>query len=626
MRFSFFYCSIFLGLLGSLSCTPAEEVIIVEPVIDQHTYADPERAVTTHLDLEIEANFDTRELNGKASYLIQSSSDADIIIFDINQLTIDSVFVHRESRMEEVSFQIGEPKPFMGAPLSIPIDSLVSRIDIFYHTDPAASALQWLDPQQTYDKTHPFLFTQGQAILTRTWIPCQDGPGIRFTYNAVVKVPPSLLALMSASNPTSRNDEGIYHFEMIQPIPAYLMALAVGSLEFAPLGERTGVYAEPGLLEASAYEFADMDKMLQAAEKLYGPYLWDRYDLIVLPPSFPFGGMENPRLTFATPTIIAGDRSLTALVAHELAHSWSGNLVTNATWDDFWLNEGFTNYFERRIMEDLYGKEYTEMLWLLGFQDLQGTIEDLGPDHPDTHLKLQLDGRDPDDGMTDIAYEKGSLLLRTLEEEVGRETFDTFLKNYFDEFKFKSISTGAWIAYATRHLLRPNKLQFDLNRWIHGPGIPEGAVIPESSRLRNVDQRLQEFIRIGRLDASQGNRWSTHEWLHFLRHLPRDLHVSFYEKLDDVFDLSASGNSEILAEWLEISIESGYLENHNQHVLENFLTSVGRRKFLTPLYKALLNHNQVDLAREIFEKARSNYHSVSSNSIADLIQTSTEVG
>ncbi len=626
MKLSFVHYLTSLCLLGALCCTSTEEELDVEPAIDQHTYADPNRAVTTHLDLEIEANFETRVLTGKASYLIQATSDAADIILDINQLTIDSIFVHRERGMEEVSFQIGETKQFMGAPLTIPIDSLVTRIDLYYQTDPAASALQWLEPKQTYDKTHPFLFTQGQAILTRTWIPCQDGPGIRFTYNAIVKVPPSLLALMSASNPTSRNDEGIYHFEMTQPIPAYLMALAIGSLEFAPLGERTGVYAEPGLLEASAYEFADMEKMLLAAEKLYGPYLWDRYDLIVLPPSFPFGGMENPRLTFATPTIIAGDRSLTALVAHELAHSWSGNLVTNATWEDFWLNEGFTNYFERRIMEDLYGKEYTDMLWLLGFQDLQSTIEDLGPDHPDTHLKLQLGGRDPDDGMTDIAYEKGSLLLRTLEEQVGRETFDAFLMNYFEEFKFKSISTDAWIAYATRYLLKPNKLKFDLDRWIHGPGIPEGAAIPESSRLRNVDQRLQEFVRIGRLDASQGNRWSTHEWLHFLRHLPRDLHVSFYEKLDDVFDLSASGNSEILAVWLEISIESGYLENHNKQILENFLTTVGRRKFLTPLYKALLNHNQINLAKEIFQKARSNYHSVAANSIADLIETSTEVG
>ncbi|WP_449435437.1 M1 family aminopeptidase [Pedobacter steynii] len=201
-------------------------------------------------------------------------------------------------------------------------------------------------------------------------MPCQDSPGIRFTYNATVSVPNDLLALMSAENPEVKNSKGIYHFKQIHPIPSYLLALAVGDIEFKAVDKRTGIYAEPSVLAKAVYEFADMGKMVNAAEKLYGPYRWGRYDLLVLPPSFPFGGMENPNLTFITPTVIAGDRSLVSIISHELAHSWSGNLVTNATWNDFWLNEGFTNYFERRIDEAIFGKteaqiqeEFAKRLW-----------------------------------------------------------------------------------------------------------------------------------------------------------------------------------------------------------------------------------------------------------------------
>jgi len=620
------YLSCFIFCITICSCGQADEDHVIPEVIDVHTYAQPGKAVATHLSLKLTADFSLRVLRGLASYTIKSEMAADKIIFDVNGLEIDSVHIVNNSGSLMGQYSIGEYQPFMGAPLSITIDTTITGVDIYYSTKSNAAALQWLSPQQTQGKTHPFLFTQGQAILTRTWIPCQDSPGIRFTYDAVITVPPQLLPVMSASNPTVKNETGIYTFEMQQPIPAYLMALAIGDIEFTSLGSRTGVYAEPGVLQAAAYEFADMDNMLEAAESLYGPYLWDRYDLIVLPPSFPFGGMENPRLTFATPTIIAGDRSLTSLVAHELAHSWSGNLVTNATWDDFWLNEGFTNYFERRIMESLYGEDYTNMLWLLGFQDLQGTIEDLGVDHPDTHLKLSLEGRDPDEGMTDIAYEKGSLMLRSLEEKVGRETFDQFLKEYFESFKFETISTEAWIPYTKKYLLNPNKVDFDLEAWIYSSGIPADAASIRSDKLANVDQRLKEFIRIGRLDASQGKSWSTHEWLHFLKNLSIDLHVSFYEKLDEVFALSSSGNAEILAAWLEISIWSGYLHGHNQEILEEFLTEVGRRKFLVPLYRALIESNDRTLAAEIFEKAKANYHSISANSIADLIATAQQVG
>ncbi len=611
------------------SCTQEQKTVTYEEIPDAkdvHSYAQPEVAKITHLDLDLSVDFSERTISGTASYDIETKENAEQIIMDVNNLNIDSVWIEEGTGTRvSTSFHVGTSTDFMGAPLTIDITSATAKVIIQYSTNPDAAALQWLEPVQTLGKTDPFLFTQGQAILTRTWIPIQDSPGIRYTYTAHVQVPSGLLALMSASNPMEETEDGRYSFEMEQPIPAYLMALAVGNIEFQSISDRTGVYAEPGMLEDAAYEMADLEKMVVATEALYGPYLWDRYDLIILPPSFPFGGMENPRLTFATPTIIAGDRSLTALVAHELAHSWSGNLVTNATWDDFWLNEGHTVYLERRIMESLYGRPYSEMLAKLGLQDLTSTIDDMGPSSEDSHLKLSLEGRDPDDGMNDVAYEKGYLLLRTLEELAGRETFDAYLKSYFEAFKFKSLSTEQWESYVRQNLIDPNDLDIDISAWLYGPGIPEELAQPVSNKFDQVDRHAREFVRLGRLDRSSSKDWSTHEWLHFIRQIPSDLHVSFYEKLDDVYALSDSGNSEILAAWLEKSIQSGYLRDHNLSQLNAFLVEVGRRKFLTPLYRALKENGELELAREIFEQARPNYHSVSSNSISDLLSTSEEM-
>lgn len=607
--------------------TPAPSPVKIPNASDVHSYAKPNLARVTHLSLDLAVDFDTRILQGLATYDIWMDTSATEIILDVNDLEISTVQItSSDGQMKETTYRIGDQHSFLGAPLHIDIATGTKSITIQYQTSPDALALQWLSPQQTHDKTSPFLFTQGQAILTRTWIPCQDSPGIRYTYDATIKVPPNLMALMSASNPQNKSDDGVYHFEMKQAIPAYLMALAIGDIAYSAISDRTGVYAEPGMLDAATYEMGDLEKMVSATEALYGPYRWDRYDLIVLPPSFPFGGMENPRLTFATPTIIAGDRSLTALVAHELAHSWSGNLVTNATWDDFWLNEGHTVYIERRIMESLYGRPYVDMLSKLGIQDLEETINDLGPNSKDTHLKLDLAGRDPDEGMTNIAYEKGFLLLYTLEQLAGRERFDAYLKDYFDTYRFKSLSTEQWVDHIRHALIDQYQLDFDLNAWVYQPGLPDNRAVIESNKFVKVDERAREFNKLARLDKSNTRAWSTHEWLHFIRQLPIDLHVSLYDKLDDVYDLSNSGNSEILAAWLENTIRSGYMEDHNKAQLEQFLIGVGRRKFLTPLYRALKESDQLLLAKSIFERAKANYHSVSALSIEALLNEPLELG
>ena len=466
------------------------------------------------------------------------------------------------------------------------------------------------------------MFTQSQAILARTWLPCQDSPGIRYTYEATVHVPKDLMALMSATNPTQLDTSGVYHFRMDQPIPSYLMALSVGNLEFESVGDRTGVYAEPSILATATYEFADMQKMLEAAEKLYGPYAWERYDVIVLPPSFPFGGMENPRLTFATPTILAGDRSLTALVAHELAHSWSGNLVTNSTWNDFWLNEGFTVYFERRIMEAVYGEDYANMLAILGWQDLEHTLEEFKDTPNDTKLKLDLMGRDPDDGMSDIAYEKGYFFLRTLEEQVGREKFDAFLLKHFTDNAFKTMDTERFLENLKRDLLDDSEEKYagyKIHQWVYEPGLPSNVVNVGSSLFAQVEGQLDAFMSSNDVTAIDTANWTTHQWLHFLRKIPADVTLEQMSTLDKAYLFTSTGNSEIAAVWYELAIDRGY--KAADPAIEQFLIRVGRRKFLTPLYSALIKADPtMERARMIYEKARPNYHSVSTNTLDELLQ------
>ncbi len=619
-----------------VACTPAEQTNTIQKqetsMSDSHSYAKPEIAVITHLNWKADVNFDTKTITAVADFTISKQEDAAEIIFDVNGPQIEAV---TDGEGNPLSFALGNSQEFLGQPLVVSLNPEVRRVKISYKTSPDAEALQWLTAQQTAAETAPFLFTQSQAILCRSWIPVQDSPGIRFTYQAEVKVPQGMLALMSATNPTEKSANGEYNFEMPQPIPAYLMALAVGDIEYVKVGEFTGVYAEPTIIKAAAWEFEEMESMVTAAEELYGAYAWDVYDLIVLPPSFPFGGMENPRLTFATPTILAGDRSLTSLVAHELAHSWSGNLVTNATWDDFWLNEGFTVYFEQRIMEAVYGRDYSEMLALLSYQDLQTTIDDLYAkgEQKDTHLKLDLAGRNPDDGMTDIAYNKGYFFLRLLEEKFGREQFDTFLKEYFKTNAFKSINTESFIVYLNDNLFEKNGVAVDNNlyaEWIYGPGLPEIHPIPTSGRFETVEEVIREWeagTAIGALIPQEDlltKKWSSHEWLHFIRQIPENVSLAQLAELDEYLQFTYSGNSEVLTAWMVHVIKHGYEPGYEN--LENFLISVGRRKFLSPLYTELAKTEEGRImARSIYAKARPNYHYVSVSTIDELLNWQEEV-
>ncbi len=613
-----------LGSCSDRAPTAPPETVSVEPARDAHSYAVPEVARVTHVSLDLTPDFAVHRLSGGATLTVKRGPGAERIVLDSRELTIKRV---TDGKGRALDFNVGAAKEFLGSPLTIALPAEGDSLTIEYQTSPTAAAVQWLSPVQTAGRKLPFLFTQGQAILTRTWVPTQDSPGVRQTYDAIIRVPAGMRAVMSADHVPpeagEKDDQGraVFRFRMNKPIPPYLFALAVGDIAFAPLGRITGVYAEPSVVGRAANEFVEVDKMVAAAERLFGPYRWGRYDILVLPPSFPFGGMENPTLTFATPTILAGDRSLVNLVAHELAHSWSGNLVTNATWDDFWLNEGFTTYIEVRIMEELRGPQYADMLRLSGRQNMEAAVATAGgPQSPDTRLRLDLTGRDPDVAMTDVAYEKGSAFLQTVESVVGRSRLDAFLRDYFDHFAFQPMSSGRLVAFMREKLLKPDEAdRIGLQAWIFEPGIPNNVPPVRSEALAAVDSQVAAWKAGGATAALETSSWSTQEWLHFLRALPDSVPAQRMAELERTFKFSDSGNSEILFGWLQIAIRNNYRPAFP--ALERFLLSQGRRKFLAPLYADLANTDWGRaLATDYYRRARPGYHSVAVNTIDQTLK------
>lgn len=608
----------FLLLMFSTIDTNAQQKTMTK---DIHSFANSDEVTIKHLDLDLTVTFENKMLTGRATLSLENKKKVKQLILDTRDLNIQNVTL--DGTETAAHFTLGKEEKIFGQALTISITPKTKSVTVYYTTSPNAGALQWLEPSQTAGKEKPFLFTQSQAILARTWVPCMDGPGVRMTYSATIRTRPDLLAVMSANNPTSKTADGVYQFEMKQPIPSYLLALAVGDLEFRSLGNRSGVYAEPSVVEKAAYEFIDTEKMIVSAEELYGPYRWDRYDLLVLSPSFPFGGMENPRLTFATPTILAGDRSLVALVAHELAHSWSGNLVTNATWNDFWLNEGFTTYFEKRIMEKVYGRSYSEMLASLTLKDLQASLVAMGTENPDTRLKLDLSGRDPDEGVTDIAYNKGYFFLRLCEETFGREQWDVFLKKYFNDNAFKPMTTEIFLDHLNKQFkIKGNAVltqKLNIDAWIYNTGLPANCPQPVSNEFEKVTSQINAFLGGTQATQLNTNGWTTHHWLYFLSNLPDTLRLEKVIELDYTFYFTRSGNSEILCEWFKRCIKV----NHETAfgAIRNYLMNIGRRKLVKPLYEELVKTEKGKaFAKQVYEKARPGYHSVTYNSIDAVLK------
>jgi len=590
---------------------------------DEHSYAQPELVAIRHMALDLRVDFPKRELRGHADLALDwRDPKARDLVLDTRDLRIERVLAKSgDGGWHRAEFELAGADPIFGSRLTIRLRRQHEVVRIHYRTSPEASGLQWLEASMTAGGKHPFMFSQSQAIHARSWVPLQDTPGVRFTYTARIRTAPQLMALMSADNDPAAPRSGSYLFRMPQPIPSYLMAIAVGDLVFGPISGRAGVWAEPAVLDSAVAEFADTERMIEVTEGLYGPYRWERYDLLVLPPSFPFGGMENPRLSFITPTVIVGDRSLTGLIAHELAHSWSGNLVTNASWKDMWLNEGFTSYVENRIVEAVYGVERAQMEQALSQRQLADELADLEPAMQVLNLP-PTPGRDPDDALTAVAYDKGAWFLLFLEQRFGRERFDAWLRGYFDRHAFKSITTDDFVADLREHLWpkRPKAMtEQELDTWLNGAGIPELAEATASTRFAAVDAALAQWQEGKRAASELRTRdWTTQEWIRFLEGLPSTLPIERMSELDAAFAFTGTRNPELAQRWYPLSVRSGYFEA--RVAIGDFLKRIGRRKLILPIYTALAaSPEDLGFARKVFEEARPGYHPITVASVETLL-------
>ena len=586
---------------------------------DPHSFANFQQVRTRHLVLDLAVDFTRQQLTGFAEHQLERLDPSiNRLVLDSRHLKITTVtFTNDGVHWQKAAYLLGIEDALKGQPLTIQLQNNTKAVRVYYQTTPQASGLQWLTAAQTSEKKQPFLFSQSQAIHARSWIPLQDTPANRITYQARIKTPADLLAVMSADNSANFNRNGDYQFDMPQPLPSYLIALAVGDLHFKAMSADTGVYAEKLWLDRATAEFSDTQKMMDAANQLFGKYPWKRYDLLVLPSSFPFGGMENPRLSFVTPTIITGDKSLISLVAHELAHSWSGNLVTNASWNDVWLNEGFTNYVENRIMQKVYGQPRADMELLLNVRALRNLLTHQAP--ADSRLQADYRGRDPDEAFHQIPYVKGQLLLLTLAQHFGQAQFDQFLRDYFAHFAFQSIETESFVRYFQHQL--NSKQSFSeqaLSRWLTAPGLPDELALPASDAFARVSVAQQQWLagKAG-LRLLPTAQWSVHEWLHFIDLLPRELTEQQLSELDLAFSLSQSSNAEIFTAWAQLVIPLNYQPIIQP--LRQFLLSVGRQKFIVPLYSELkANPQWRSWARQVYREARPGYHPLAQQQLDKL--------
>jgi aminopeptidase N len=628
--------SILLVLLLA-ACKPGGESAgeaMVAPILtgeearDPWTFAQPETARVTHVALDLALDFKTKRVGGTATLDVLAKPGADTLVLDSDGLEIASV---ADAQGKLLPFTVGAPVAGKGEPITVTLgpsaDAESRKIVLTYSASPHAEALQWLAPEQTAGGKQPYLFSQGQPTLNRTWIPTQDSPGIRQTWSARVVAPEPLKVVMSGERLTADGEPAgdgrrAYRFKMDKPVAPYLIAIAAGDLAFRELGPRTGVWTEPTMLDAAASELADTEKMVEAAERLYGPYRWGRYDVIVLPPSFPYGGMENPTLTFLTPTFIAGDRSLNGLVAHELAHSWSGNLVTNASWADSWLNEGITSYFENRILEELYGTRRAQQEAALSFAEIEKVLAEKGKDAPVTALHLPPAEALPDGGESGIVYDKGAAFMRTVEQAVGRERFDAWLRQWFDRHAFQPATSALLLAYLRAILIKGDaalERKLMLDQWVYGTGLPANVVRPAPEAFAEVDAAAAGYAKSRTVDPAPWARWTTAERLRFLAKLPRRMDARQLADLDKGLGLSQSGNDEILFAWLDLALANRY--QPAVPLAEKFLARVGRRKFVQPLFQTLMDQGDWGrpIARRLYAQTRAGYHAVTQGSVDAVV-------
>jgi leukotriene-A4 hydrolase len=585
---------------------------------DEHSYAEPQKVAIADLALDIAVDFDAKTIGGTATYTLDwKDKAATQLVLDTRDLTITKVEGEADNAWAPLQYALATKDPVLGSKLTIETPARNTKVRVTYTSSPEASGLQWLTPEMTEGKQLPFMFSQSQQIHARSWVPLQDTPQVRYTYSAHVTSRPDVMVLMSADNDPAAVRDGDYTFKMPQKIPSYLMAIAAGDLVFKPISARSGVWAEPAMVDKATKEFEDTEKMIATTEQLYGPYRWDRYDMLVLPPSFPYGGMENPRLSFITPTVIVGDKTLVSLIAHELAHSWSGNLVTFSSAKHGWLNEGFTSYVENRIVESLYGKEQASMEYAIARNGLKKEIGTM-PEATQALAVKPGTKLDADDALSAVSYDKGAWFLQMLEERFGRQEFDAFLRGYFDHFAFQSITTEQFLDYAKKNLFdkHPNLVSdAEIQEWIYAPGIPARAPQVQSRGFSSTDTARIAWQGSGQLPNPQvTGTWITQQWVHFIEGMGDKLTVAQLKQLDDAYHFTGTANGEIAMRWYPLTIRSGYVDARPE--IARFIERVGRRKLIMPIYEELAKTpDGLAFARESFARARPGYHPITTGSV-----------
>jgi leukotriene-A4 hydrolase len=617
-----------MGLVLALASAIAGAVDegAIDPANDYHSYANIDQFRVTRMEMDLRvwivSGSTAKTLDGVAALEVKRLDPlATELVLDTKGLMISEVSVKATDVLGAISknettwvsrpFHMGKSDPIMGSALVIELprsNKPTELIKIDYETTDDSDGLMWIDPKQNPGHAKRFLYSRSAALSARTWIPMQDTPQVRVTYSLRLHTPPEMQAVMSGERDPKVKARGEYLFNMAKPVPADSIALAVGEWKYVETGPRSGVYAEKSMIKEAAKAFADTEAMLQADEKMWGAYRWSRYDILVMPPGFPTVGAANPRIAFISPTAVADDKSSPEALAREMAHAWSGNLVSNATWRDLWLTEGLAAYMESRTMSAMYGAERASVEEVAGLKSLRAQMSTLKP--ADQLLAVDLRGRDPLQGFSEVPYEKGRLFFNFLDAKFGRENFDAFLRGYFDHFAYKSVSTEQFLQNLRENLLDryPGIVTAaEVDQWVNGPGIPAYAVLPVTNMLQPVDEARAAFTS-GKLQAKQfGSDWLAEQWIYFFDNLAGTLSSAQLTALDQAHGFSASTDGELQCSWFNQVIASDYRAAFPR--LEQFLSMVGRTKLIQPLYVQLMKTDSGStLARKIYAKARPAYH------------------
>jgi leukotriene-A4 hydrolase len=587
---------------------------LTQPPADVFTFSKPAEVAVRHVALDLTVDFTARTLRGTARLDIENLTGTNTLVLDTDALTVNSVKVDGTTT---TAWTWGT-STVNGRPLNVPITSTTKSVTIDYVTSPGAEGLNWNTAAQSYGRKEPYLYSLNEPIEARSWIPIQDTPSHRLTYEATLHVPNHLLALMSASdNPMQRNDTGVYTFHMPYKIPAYLIALAVGRLEFHAFDERTGVYAEPELMPFAEWDLRYLPDMVDAAERVAGTFPFERHDVLLMPPTFVAGGMEHPMLNFVEPVRTAAGNFLpepwpSTLIAHELAHSWSGDSATLGNWDDVWINEGITSYLTWRIIEEMQGPERANLGW---YSDRQSYSSSVGNSvSPSTILHRSTPA--PFAGFNSTGYTKGALFMKTLEDTIGRETFDVFLRRYFQIFAYRWVDHLQFLALLDEIALnaRPQvKEQLKLSQWLYEPGLPSNVTAPTTSVvLDRVLDRLQRYANGTPIAQLAPQTWTESEIELFLQGLTPTANLA---EIDAALALSTRNLPPTT--WLHLSILRHY--EPGLAGVERALMAGGPNGSIVSLYNSLMNAGYDTRAKTIFAAARKRYHEDVESAVANRL-------